>query len=148
MLGGKLIELRALACHRHRVFTEVDPGLLERRLRLQHAVARLRGAAGFRDHEHQRFRKMERGESIVHPLRIGVVKKGNWHPRLLADRLGNKLGSQRRSADADEQHVLEQAPIGRTDSTCVDALREFLQSLERLGDRGPEFRRRCEIRVA
>jgi hypothetical protein len=71
-----------------------------------------------------------------------------WEFRILTDGLGNELRAQRRSADADEQDLLEVPPVRCRDRAGVDILCEFLERSNRLGDGFFQLFRRRETCVA
>ena len=82
LLLGELVELAARAGDADRVLPERETDPLVGGLGLEHAVARLLGAARLRDHDGERF--VEAGADLIeHPIdavRVGVVEEERLHP--------------------------------------------------------------------
>ena len=143
-VDGHLVQLAAHPGNGHGVLAEIEPGARVLKLRLDHPVARLLCAAGFGDHHHQCAPEpaLEPAEDAVKAVGIGVIQKMQPHRiGLGAERIGDKLRTERRPADADEQHVGELP-------AAADAGCEFADVGIRPLDLGAQFRSGCELRGA
>ena len=138
------VKLGALTGNGDELFRVVEPRRLERSLRLEHAVARFRGAAGLGDDDDQSLLKArpELLKHAVHAVRVSVVEEG--HPQLVAAALepaegvGDKLRSKRRTTDADDKDFLELARRAH-DLALMHLGGEGLDGFQRGGDGGAEF---------
>ena len=113
-----LVQLAADAGDGDRMFSEIQTRLLITRRCFQHPVARFFRAAGFRNHHRQRVRKMiaDLVEGAVEPVGVRVIEKINIE-RIggVAERVGDELRSERRTADADQEDMLEASLLLRRD---------------------------------
>jgi hypothetical protein len=94
VLLGEVVELRPLPGDGHRMLAEIEAGGGKSGLRLEHAIAGFRGAAGFGDNQHEGFGQPgfgEFGEHSVDARRIGVIEKIQGQLRPLTQRLGHQL---------------------------------------------------------
>ena len=78
---------------------------------LDHSVAGLRGAAGLGNNECQGLPQLacQGAEDLVHAIGIGVVEEIGCQlvGMRMPQGLGHKLGTECRSPNPDDQHVLE-----------------------------------------
>ena len=79
---SRLREIRSYRGDRHRARAEREALSLDRPLHLEHAVARLGGAAGLADHDDQGvLQSADAQQGRVDALRVGVVEHGQRHRR-------------------------------------------------------------------
>ena len=124
------IELAADAGDRDRVLAEVEPGALVGRLRLEHAVARLLGAAGLGDDDGQRLVELpvepRRARGRCRRDRCCRRSRRVMRSRARAERGGDELGPERRAADADDEQVREVAALAAHAPSCARRRRSCL----------------------
>ena len=132
---------------------EVEAGVLECAACLEHAVARLLGAAGLRDDEHERLGETsltDPGEHAVHAVGIGIVEERDAH-RVIGglQRGGDELRAEGGAADADHEHASEAVgAVGRADASLVDIGGEALDLSETVRDLAADVVVGGERRVA
>ena len=118
------IELRFFAGDSNGVPPEVQTGLVIGSLRFQHSVAGFFGAARFRDHNRQRIFQIiaDFGERAFETVGIGVIEKVRVHFVAARPRqsVGDELRAKRRTADADNEQMLEFAAARRHDFASVN----------------------------
>ena len=93
---------------RHGLRTEVQALGAEGGRGLEHAVARLRSAPGFRDHDGQGLAEglPEPAENAVGAVGVGVVEEmGREAIPGPAQRIGHELRAESRAADSDDEQV-------------------------------------------
>ena len=135
---GDFIQLRTFAGNGDGVAAKIQTGFVIRRLRFEHAVARLFGAARLGNDNGQRVLQTvaDLGERALHAVGIGIVEEERIHfiftgPR---QRIGNELRPQRRAADADNQKMLELPALLRHHFAAVNLRGERFDALQNLRD--------------
>ena len=116
--------------------------------RLEHAVARLRGAAGLRDDDDERLGEplAEAGEHAVDAVGVGVVEEVRASARSsgAAEGVGDELRPERRAADADHEQVAEALGRGRRGrGRRGRRAAKSSHALLRVADLGRDLRRRA-----
>jgi hypothetical protein len=89
-----------------------------------------------------------RAEDAIESVRVGVIEEMNVERIAgLAERVGDELRPQGRTADADDRTCLN-LPVFRRDFAGVDIGGELFDARVGLVDVSPELRRRREFRIA
>ena len=151
LLRRVLVQLAADARHGHGVLRKVEPGLLIGRLGLQHAVARLLGAAGLRNDERQRRGDLRADlrHHAVHAVGVGVVEKADGKRRIhRRDGLRDELRPQRRTTDAHDEHAREFLAVRGLHRAVLHVRGELQRCFERLIDLLRQSGVRGEFRVS
>ncbi len=132
-------------------FAKSKPGFLKARLRLQHAVARFLRAAGFGNDNDEGVGEpvTDLLEDTIESVRVGVIEKENIHQvARRAEGVGDELRPEGRTADADEQDVLERLSARRRDAADMNVGGELMDAPVRLDNLGAQFVVRRELRIA
>ena len=146
-----LTQLRAFAGDGHGVFAKIEPRRLVSRLGLDHAIAGFGCATRFRNHQHKGIGEIvlsDRCQYAIDAIGVSIVEEMNRHACIVADGFRNKLRTESRATDADDQEALEIATSRIFHHGTVHISGELFQCSKWLGDLRAQGVVRCEGRIA
>ena len=127
-----IVQLAALTRHRHSILSKIQTHRLKGRLRLNHAIARLRRSARLRNHQDKGafYAIANLFKRMVNPCWIGIINKMNLNIfRRRSQRLRHKLRPQGRPTNPNRQHIRKPLPSWRLHFPATHLLRKTLNRI-------------------